>query len=808
MPDFNEKLSELNLRLEKMVEYQQYFYREINLIRQEIYDLKLAAQRPNVKTDAAAGENPAIEESNYQSPYSPPVSDLNSSANTYQLQQQSALPQQEAPNFNQKFAEKSFSAAEKSNLEKIIGENLVSLIGIAILILGVGIGAKYAIDRDLISPWARIVLGYLVGFGLLGFAVRLKNKYRNFSAVLLSGSLAIMYFITFAAYSYYDLFGQIPAYAVMFFLTDAAVIAALRYNRQVIAHIGLVGAYAIPFLLGGDSGNIGFLFGYIAVINAGILSLSVHKYWKPLFYSSFFFTWATFAVWFLSGYKQNEHFTFALFIAIIFFLIFYATFLAYKLINKERFSPENVALLLSNSFVFYGFGYAILKAGENGSQFLGLFTVANAALHFAAAFLIKKLAFVDRSVTHLLAGLGLIFVTIAIPVQLNGNWVTVFWAAEAVLLFWLGRKQGIQFYEILSYPPMILTLLSLLSEWVLLYDRRQRLDFSAAITPFFNVYFLTAIFVAAAFALIYLVNAKEKFKSADDKALLKPASVFFSIFFPAIIYNAIRNEIGNYWYLQIVKTALPFEPGVVSASGRDFQIDNDLNLFNVVTQIDYTLLFVAALAFVNAWKLKKYQFAPVNFALAAIALFVFLTIGLYEIGELRESYLLQTSADSFARGVFHIFIRYVSYFFVAGLFAAVYDLMRRQFVTEKLLPNKSGFVLDLAFYGSLWWLASSELINLLELFGVGQADRLGLSILWGFYALVLIVLGIWRNKKHLRLGAFVLSGLTLVKLFFYDIAFLDTISKTVVFVSLGVFLLLISFLYNKYKHLIFDQKEA
>ena len=53
-------------------------------------------------------------------------------------------------------------------------------------------------------------------------------------------------------------------------------------------------------------------------------------------------------------------------------------------------------------------------------------------------------------------------------------------------------------------------------------------------------------------------------------------------------------------------------------------------------------------------------------------------------------------------------------------------------------------------------------------------------------------------------AAIALFALTLVKLFFYDIAGLDTISKTVIFVSLGILLLIISFLYNKYKNLIFE----
>ncbi|MDR2848905.1 MAG: DUF2339 domain-containing protein [Bacteroidales bacterium] len=53
-----------------------------------------------------------------------------------------------------------------------------------------------------------------------------------------------------------------------------------------------------------------------------------------------------------------------------------------------------------------------------------------------------------------------------------------------------------------------------------------------------------------------------------------------------------------------------------------------------------------------------------------------------------------------------------------------------------------------------------------------------------------------------------LFGVTLIKLFLYDIAHLNGIAKTIVFVSLGILLLIISFLYNKYKHIIYDEKNS
>jgi uncharacterized membrane protein len=83
--------------------------------------------------------------------------------------------------------------------------------------------------------------------------------------------------------------------------------------------------------------------------------------------------------------------------------------------------------------------------------------------------------------------------------------------------------------------------------------------------------------------------------------------------------------------------------------------------------------------------------------------------------------------------------------------------------------------------------------------------KLGLSILFGSYSLILIILGILQKKKHLRLGAMFLFGATLIKLFVYDLVSLDTISKTIIFLALGVLLLIISFLYNKYAVRIFDE---
>ena len=83
----------------------------------------------------------------------------------------------------------------------------------------------------------------------------------------------------------------------MVVFTSFTIVAAINYNRQVIAHIGLVGAYAVPFLLSDGSGQVAVLFSYMAIINSGILVIAFKKYWKALYYVSFILTWLIFLGW-------------------------------------------------------------------------------------------------------------------------------------------------------------------------------------------------------------------------------------------------------------------------------------------------------------------------------------------------------------------------------------------------------------------------------------------------------------------------------------------------------------------------------
>ncbi|MYC31478.1 MAG: DUF2339 domain-containing protein [Chloroflexi bacterium] len=85
---------------------------------------------------------------------------------------------------------------------------------------------------------------------------------------------------------------------------------------------------------------------------------------------------------------------------------------------------------------------------------------------------------------------------------------------------------------------------------------------------------------------------------------------------------------------------------------------------------------------------------------------------------------------------------------------------------------------------------------------VRNTTSLSLSGLWTVYAAVLIVLGIWKQQRWLRLGGLVLLAIPVLKLFLYDSFELDQGYRVAAFIGLGALLLAGGFLYQRYSRAI------
>ena len=685
---------------------------------------------------------------------------------------------------------------QPSDLEKIIGESWINKIGILIVVIGVAIGAKYSIENELISPLTRIILGYLVGVGLLGFGIKLKPKFEGYSAVLVSGSISIFYFITYFAYSFYNLIPQILAFAMMLIFTVFTVFAAIKYNRVVIAHIGLIGAYAVPFLLSSGSGRVDILFSYMLIINLGILFISIKIDWKTLHYSAFFFTWLIYGSWFadksfyssLQGYEAL-----GIGFATAFFLVFYGVSLFNNIISKEKLDKVNIILILLNSFIYFGFGFGIFNGHNVLDSYLGLFTLFNAVIHFAVLFFIKSKKLADSTLFYSTLAMVFTFITIAIPIQLDGNWVTLMWTAQGTILFWLGKTKKISIYEKISLPILGLAFISFLEDW-----SRYRYAVDLDIYAFWNINFLTGVFAVLGYG--FVVYLSRKHAETEENQKFSPFNAIKSFYLPALLvltaYLTFRNEIGyffDYWY----ESSSVF----VREKGDEYnEYNNDIGIFRNIYLLVYSLVFFGGMALLNFHKFKNKVLGVSSIVIELLVLFAAQTYGLGELGDLRYSYIDGHYSKYFDVSINYILIRYPLWAAAGFALWAIFKNAKTQ-----LENTKFHVFLEAVIHISILNFLSNELVTWLDIAGYQDIFKLGLSILWSVYSLILVSLGIYKKKKHLRIFALVLFGITLAKLFLYDISNLSTISKTIVLIILGLLLLIISFLYNKFKDKIGDE---
>jgi len=89
------------------------------------------------------------------------------------------------------------------------------------------------------------------------------------------------------------------------------------------------------------------------------------------------------------------------------------------------------------------------------------------------------------------------------------------------------------------------------------------------------------------------------------------------------------------------------------------------------------------------------------------------------------------------------------------------------------------------------WLLSAEAIDTFN-------TPLALTAVWAIYAVALLVIGLWKQWRLVRLAALGLLVIPIGKVFVYDVFVLKTLYRIIAFVGLGVLLLVSAYLYQRY----------
>ena len=645
-------------------------------------------------------------------------------------------------------------ATSETNFEKYIGENLFGKIGILIFIIGIGFFVKYAIDQNWINETARTLMGYAVGAGMLVLAERLHKRYHTFSSLLAGGAFGIYYLITAIAFHYYALFSHTIAFVILCVTTIFMSAVSVLYDRKELAVTALVGGFIAPFIISTDSSSIISLQIYITILNIGMFCLAMYKKWAILPMVSFAFTyiilWGTTA---LGSFSDSEAVTtyptlFA------FATLFYVIFLLLVVFILRTQYGENTRLgllgiITANSFMYLIYGDFLLQhfeASSDTTAYLAFFIAAvNLAIHLYLRFRVEG----QDTLRNLMLGLAVTFASMGIPILFSAANVLMVWAAESVLLLWLFTKEKNRIYELASAVLLILTLGALAY-----YRTTDTFIHDTGDSLFFNGAFFVTTFVSIAYFVVAVIMQFNKELFSDTKRLIAytPCNAIAYALGFSILFLAFRDNFH-------------------------FHLEQPISEYASLLTANIMLLG-GALILRKRFEISKNKLAyEISLYLAGI-LFA-MTVWNYTIPEgllLRWLMALVT-------------IAYMAY------------CMRGQLLVTS---NQRNLHTEYSIISTLMWLTLTRLL-LITFNEVNFSTAFSLSL--GIAAFILMCIGMRYHSKEIRIVSLAEFGIVIGKLILNDVWAMPALGKIIVFISLGAILLILSFLYQKLKDALFNEKE-
>ncbi|AZE52537.1 hypothetical protein C4K03_0351 [Pseudomonas synxantha] len=337
----------------------------------------------------------------------------------------------------------------------LFGGNTVLRVGLVLLFLGLAFLLRYATEGMVVPIELRYAGVAAAAIGLLGLGWWLRRRNSSYGLMLQGAGIAVLYLTVFAAMRLHPLIDPGTAFGLLVGVTVFSAILAITQDALGLACAAALGGFAAPLLASTGAGSHVTLFSYFALLNAGILAIAWFKAWRPLNLIGFVGTFGIGFAWGVRAYTPDMLWSTEPFL-IVFFLMYLAVGLLFarrKLLELGD-APEgdnrgawlrwsaakgdyvDGSLLFGPPLVGFGLQFALVQH-----------------LEFAAAFSALALGILYMALARWLSGgralllaqtclaLGVIFVSLAIPLGLDARWTTAAWAVEGAGIFWLGLRQ-------------------------------------------------------------------------------------------------------------------------------------------------------------------------------------------------------------------------------------------------------------------------------------------------------------------------------------------------------------------------------
>lgn len=636
-----------------------------------------------------------------------------------------------------------------SPIFEFLRQNSLAIAGIFTLVLGIGYFVKYAIDNNWIGEVSRAAIGFAAGAAMIGIGHFLRKNYTVFASIITGGGIAILYFTTTIAFREYHLFSQNIAFFMTCLITLISIWLSYYYKSEILIVFSLFGGFLAPLMISNGEGNYPFLLTYITVINLGMLVIAFLKKWKSIGWIAFIFTSIYLFYWTVT--KTDI-------IAVFFYMVSYIIFYVFALQNyftQKKLLPMDILMLVLVNFT------AII-----GTVFIFKQLQYDPILVFPLAFALLNGFLLYRehqeknfgTAHSIFSGIAVSLITVGFALQFSTHLITTVWAIEATLLLFIWKKTGLRVFRIFFYILFPLVIIAQMMTWVEYVDAKN-------LNIIFNPIFLTSsVTVFSTFINLILLRKKPE-KTA-------PENSFFENLFAVVSYTVI--------YLALLLEII-------------YHISEKPLIIIFGTAMLFSLYYIFTILLFRR-KLEIGQMLETGLLYSFLSLII-LDVIIAGSGIMTDIIMSKIAQD---------------YYFIYGLY-----LIPLLYTILKILPESDFFKIPLSY----WLLTavavtavSMEIFHMYMLIFSENAEEmeklqeyftlLHLPIIWTILASFFIYKGLKTNAHEYGKAGFALLGITIIKLYFYDVWKMDNVSRIIAFIILGVILLLSSFLFQRLKNIV------
>ncbi|MBI4604937.1 MAG: DUF2339 domain-containing protein [Planctomycetes bacterium] len=630
------------------------------------------------------------------------------------------------------------------SFERLVGTRWLSWIGALVTVVGIAFLLKLLYDRGWIGPAGRVGIGLGVSLAVLLLGELKVRKAHDLLAQAVSATgLGGLYLTTFLAYSFYDFSGRAATFCFLSWFALFTVALSVLRRGKLLAVLGLVSAYATPYLLSTGEDQAEVLFSFLALLALAGAGVRVARDWPGVSLLGFAFSLLYYAGWHDQFYVPDR-LSIAVAGAAGLVVFFVLSALARGFWRSSAVRVLDAALLCVAQIAGLRYLWAVLAADH--APALG-FALAGAALLdigvlWAARWRKASSPVLESALLAVAAG----SIVLVIPASLEAEGAVLAWSLAAVVLAEIASRSGRLPIELAAAACLVAAPLAGLTQGV---------KHTGVFLLVANRVFAAWIAVPAAWFLAGLRAA-----ARPSGPLRRAAGIGLEAAAGAMLLALLTYEVVT-WFR-----------GEIGVRGADVRALADARTASL-------LALWALYPWLWLWRAPR---RPVLWVPGAVCYAVLGVPFIALLGGLHRREALVFLNVSFAAGLL----------FPAGVFAVARGLAlggravrtALRMYGHVLLVLLITFELNTGLSVSDWTPASQRWVRLAVI-----------SVSWAIYAAVLIGWGVRREDAPSRWFGLCLLAATLVKVLAVDMSEARQVWRVLSFVVLGAFLMVSSYFY-------------